>query len=319
MQEMRRGLKLNHVLGQESGRQTRREFLREMAFGAAVMVGGISCTRMAAAQSQMSAPGFRFVQLSDTHIGYEGDANRDVPGTLKRALAAVERLLPRPEFVVVTGDLTQPAGTDALRAQRLRQFRAITETLHVPVYTVPGEHDALLDHGRVYQKIMGPLHYRFHHKGVQFFALDNVSRGFLVGDVQRRWLASELQAADPMAPTVILAHAPLYDAFVPWNWYTYDGAAVLDLFKGFRQLTVLFGHVHQDLSRQNPAVRQWGSLSTAWPLPEPDALGRLEKWPQSASDPYMGLGLRVLDVQTPGALAAANHFLSPPAVSGAES
>ncbi len=293
-------------------RSTRREFLRDVVLGAAVVGAGASFSRGVAAQAQTPGRPFRFIQLSDTHIGYEGDANRNVPGTLERALDRASRLIPRPELLVVTGDLTQATGVDSTRIARLKRFREMVDTLHLPVYTVPGEHDALMDRGRAYQQVMGPLHYRFEHQGVQFFALDNVSHGFFVGEAQRGWLAKELHSANPDAPTVILIHAPLYDAFLPWNWYTYDAAAVLGLFRGFRQVTVLFGHVHQELSRAGRQLGQWAGLPTSWPLPEPDVLTRLEKWPQSESDPYMGLGLKVIDVQASGVLLMANQLLDAP-------
>lgn len=289
---------------------SRRELLRQAAMASALAAGWGMVSGRAFAQKGPRVRPLRFVQLSDTHIGYQGEANRDIPGTLHRALDVIRSLDPAPEFVVVTGDLTQAAESEAARLERFRMFREQMDTLHLPVYPVPGEHDALMDQGQLYQKAVGPLHYRFERAGVQFFALDNVSRGFFVGGAQRQWISREIARADPLAPTVLLTHAPLYDLFVPWNWYTYDAKEVLALFSRFRRLMVLFGHVHQLAGQHGPSVSQSAGLSTAWPLPEPDALARLEKWPQSASDPDMGLGLRVIDVASSGQMAVSNLLLS---------
>ncbi|MCY0908579.1 MAG: metallophosphoesterase [Sulfobacillus thermotolerans] len=289
---------------------SRRKFLRGAAGLSAVAAVLGDLPRGVFAQKSSGITPFRFVHLSDTHIGYEGDANRDVAGTLDRSLMAIAALNPAPEFIVVTGDLTQAAETTTVRKARFVAFRSKMEGTGIPFYCVPGEHDALMDRGELYQKAIGPLHYRFERGGVQFFALDNVSRGFFVGDEQRQWLAQEIHKVDPNAPTIILAHAPLYDLFVPWNWYTYDAQQVLALFQHFRSVTVLFGHIHQLMSRRQPHVIQAAGLSTAWPLPEPVGLEKLEKWPQSASDPLMGLGLRVIDVGASGDMAVNTVLLS---------
>ncbi|SMC04149.1 Calcineurin-like phosphoesterase [Sulfobacillus thermosulfidooxidans DSM 9293] len=288
---------------------SRRQFLRQFLGASFMAAGGIWMRDKVFASSTGPSQPLRFVQLSDTHIGYQGDANRDVLGSLAIALGAIALLDPKPDFIVVTGDLTQGTSQESERLKRFQTFRHHLLSLHIPVYTVAGEHDALMDQGQSYEKAMGPLYYDFRLHGVQFYALDNVSRGFFVGEKQRQWLKQRLKQANPMAPTVIFCHAPLYDVFSPWNWYTYDAHEVLKLFAPFHHLSVFFGHVHQLLSHQGSFITQYGAMPTSWPLPEPGFLTVLERWPQSTSDPYMGLGFRVVDIKNAGLVQIQNVLL----------
>ena len=47
-----------------------------------------------------------FVQISDTHIGFRKDANPDVVGSLRHAIADINALPQAPAFVVHTGDVS---------------------------------------------------------------------------------------------------------------------------------------------------------------------------------------------------------------------
>src|SRR6185436_14007928 len=133
---------------------------------------------------------FYFVQLSDTHLGFEGPkVNPDAKGTLKKAVAAVNDLEQQPDFVVFTGDLTHTTDDPKLRRERMKQFQGIVSELKVKdVRFMAGEHDASLDQGEAYQEFFGQLHYTFDHKGVHFISLDNVSDPTAsVGDKQLQW------------------------------------------------------------------------------------------------------------------------------------
>src|SRR5262249_29277423 len=119
---------------------------------------------------------FYFVQLSDTHWGFSGPKiNPDAEGTLKKAVQAVNRLDPKPDFVVFTGDLTHTTDDVQIRKDRMQQFKEIAGGLTAPkVYFMAGEHDASLDRGDTYQQFFGKLNYTFDHKGIHFIVLDNV-------------------------------------------------------------------------------------------------------------------------------------------------
>src|SRR6266478_6461133 len=157
----------------------RREFLKLAGLGGVVFASSLGAARAAdtlAAAKPGEFDDFYFVQLSDSHWGFEGPPNPDAKGTLKKAVAAVNALAEPPDFIVFTGDLTHTTDDPKERRRRLGQFKEIVSELKVKdVHFMPGEHDASLDKGEAYQEFFGKTHYTFDHKGVHFIVLDNVS------------------------------------------------------------------------------------------------------------------------------------------------
>src|SRR5258708_26427705 len=153
----------------------RRDFLKLSALGGgAVLAASLpGCASMGAS----GAADFYFVQLSDTHWGFNGPmVNPDARGTLPKAIEAVNALAQQPDFIVFTGDLTHTTDDPQERRKRLVEFRDIVKELKVKtVRFMPGEHDASLDNGAAFKEFFGETHYTFDHKGVHFIALDNVS------------------------------------------------------------------------------------------------------------------------------------------------
>jgi len=165
----------------------RREFLRLLGLGGAVfMVGGLNKPGHAAPLKD-AKDNFTFVQFSDTHWGFQDPIiNPDYEGILRKAIAAVNSMKSKPDFVVFTGDLTHTTDDAKERRLRLGQFRDIVKDLKVKdVKFLAGEHDASLDSAEAFREILGDTHYTFDHKGIHFIAIDNVSdpRG-IVGDAQ---------------------------------------------------------------------------------------------------------------------------------------
>jgi len=165
----------------------RREFLRLAGLGGAVFASGLGFSANAAAAKGKKQEEFYWVQLSDSHWGFEGPAvNPDAKGTLKKAVDAVNSLSYQPDFVVFTGDLTHTTDDPVERRKRLTGFRDIVAGLKVKtIRFMPGEHDASLDRGKAYREFFGEPNYTFDHKGIHFVVLDNVSDpAAMIGDVQ---------------------------------------------------------------------------------------------------------------------------------------
>src|SRR5256886_9913847 len=195
----------------------RRDLLKLAGMGVAVFVSGT--TVRAGGSAQKKNESFYFVQLSDTHWGFNGPSiNPDSQGTVKKAVAAVNALDDQPDFVVFTGDLTQTTDDRKIRRDRMAEFRDIVSQLRVKtVRFMAGEHDASLDHGEAYQEFFGDLHYTFDHKGVHFIVLDNVSDPTgSIGDAQLQWLRADLARLDRESPIVVLTHRPLFDLYPQW-------------------------------------------------------------------------------------------------------
>jgi hypothetical protein len=257
-----------------------------------------------------AANDFYFVQLSDSHWGYQGAANPDAANTLKKAVAAVNALPSQPDFVIFTGDLTHSTDDPQERRKRLAGFRDIVRELRVKdVHFIPGEHDASLDQGAAFQEFFGPTHYAFDHRGIHFITLDNVSDpGASIGAAQLAWLKADLAAQDKDAPIVLFTHRPLFDLAPQWDWATRDGAQAIELLMPYRNLTVFYGHIHQEHHHQTGHIAHHSAKSLIFPLPAPGSQEKRTPLPWDASMPNRGLGFREVAAERKPARLAITEF-----------
>jgi hypothetical protein len=289
----------------------RRQFLNLMAVGGgAVLASALpGCAELAGARREADND-FYFVQLSDTHWGYQGPANPNAHFTLRTTVGTVNALETRPDFIVFTGDLTHTTDDPAERRRRMQQFRRIVADLDVKkVYFMPGEHDASLDHGAAYKELFGPTHYTFDHGGVHFVVLDNVSDpGARIGGEQLAWLQADLDKRDKAAPIVVLTHRPLFDLVPKWDWATRDGAQALALLMPYRNVTVFYGHIHQEHHHMTGHIAHHSAKSLVFPLPAPGSQEKRTPLPWDPAEPYRGLGFREVTADPPQASYAIREF-----------
>jgi hypothetical protein len=282
--------------GNFSRHVNRRQFAKLAGLGGVVFASGLFDLAGSGATKAMAAEAgdFMFVQLSDTHWGFTGDAaNPEAKNTLKKAVAAVNSLTMQPDFIVFTGDLTHTTDDPYERRIRLKEFKQIAGKLKVKnVYFMPGEHDAGLDFGTAYQEVFGATRYTFEYKGVHFIALDNVSDPRGLGDQQLAWLETYLKTLDPAARIVVFSHRPLFDLFPQWEWATRDGAKAIDLLMPFQNVTAFYGHIHQENHHMTGHIAHHSAKSLAWPLPAPGSKPKPKPLPWNAAQPYDGLGVR---------------------------
>jgi 3',5'-cyclic-AMP phosphodiesterase len=260
----------------------RRGFLECMAWAGTGMIwtvsGGVLSSK---AFGQMShhdmggSAGFSFVQISDSHIGFNKAANPDVTVTLQEAISKVNALEHTPDFLIHTGDLShlsKPTEFDTLD-QVLRSAKSRQ------TFFVPGEHDMLADNGQQYLErygkgTKGAGWYSFDHKGVHFIGLVNVvdlKAGGLgtLGAEQLEWLEKDLAGRSTSTPIVVFAHIPLWTVYPEWGWGTGDGMQALSYMKRFGSVTVLNGHIHQTMQKVEGNVFYHTAMSTAFPQPKP--------------------------------------------------
>jgi 3',5'-cyclic AMP phosphodiesterase CpdA len=279
----------------------RREFLTASLAGLGGIVFASDLVRGKAAQAaSRHGEDFFFVQLSDTHWGFKNPAiNPDFAGTLPKAIAAINALPQKPDFVVFTGDLTHTTDDDKERRARLAGFRELSQGLKVDgIKYLPGEHDAALDKGAAYREFLGASRYTFDHKGVHFIALDNVSDPTAhLGDEQLRWLADDLKKQKHATRIVVLTHRPLFDLAPDWDWSTPDGGKAVDLLMPFQNVTVLYGHIHQVNHHQTGHIGHHAANGMMYPLPAPHAVPKKAPIPWDPAHPYQGLGYRQADVR----------------------
>jgi Icc protein len=218
--------------------------------------------------------GIRFVQISDSHIGFDKPANTDVTATLRAAVEKIKAAPEQPSFVLHTGDLThlsKPSEFDTLQQ--------VLSELSLPVFYVPGEHDVLEDDGKSYlqrfgKETQGAGWYSFDQGGVHFIGLVNVvnlKAGGLgtLGDQQLEWLERDVKHLKSSTPIVAFAHIPLWSVYPEWGWGTEDSARALSYLKRFGSVSVLNGHIHQVMQKVEGHVSFHTAMSTAFPQPAP--------------------------------------------------
>lgn len=219
---------------------------------------------------------FSFVQISDSHIGFNKDGvNTDVTATLKEAIARINALPEQPDFVLHTGDLTHLAAADEF--DTLDQLLKSVKTQQI--FFVPGEHDVTGDNGKLYlerfgKDAKGHGWQSFDHNGVHFVGLVNVvdiqQNGLgALGSEQLAWLEADLKDRSSETPIVVFAHIPLWSVYPEWGWGTDDGAQALAFLKRFGSVTVLNGHIHQTLKKIEGQITFHTARSTAFPQPGP--------------------------------------------------
>ena len=279
----------------------RRQFLRLTGMGGVVFASGLAGFTSGCASATSRPDGeatgddFFFVQLSDSHWGFQGPAiNPDAKGTLRKAVAEVNALEDQPDFIVFTGDLTHTTDDPAERRRRLAEFKEIVGGLRVKnVRFMPGEHDASLDNAAAYKEFFGETHYTFDYEGVHFIALDNVSDPHAnLGADQLQWLAQDLAKLDSKQRIIVFAHRPLFDLAPTWDWATPDGAKAIDLLLPFPNVVVFYGHIHQENHHMTGHIAHHSAESLMFPLPAPLSVPKKGPIPWDAAAPYKGLGFR---------------------------
>jgi hypothetical protein len=290
----------------------RRNFLNLAALGgSAVFASALpGCASTPPGPTAAGGRDFYFVQLSDSHWGYKGPDNPDSAATLRKTIATVNALETPPEFIVFTGDLTHTTDDPGERRRRMNEFRSIAAELKVKqVRFMPGEHDASLDRGAAFQEVFGPTHYTFEHAGLHFIAVDNVSDpGARIGDDQLAWLKSELDKLDKDAPVIILTHRPLFDLVPKWDWATRDGAKAIEMLTPYRNVTVFYGHIHQEHHHMTGHIAHHAAKGLMFPLPQPGSQEKRTALPWDDRAPHRGLGFREVMAYGDGRTFAIDEF-----------
>src|ERR1700691_1362853 len=260
---------------------SRRRALKCLAFGGAgtlfTLAGGVLTPidlALALPGKPRGAGGVPlFVQISDTHIGFNKEANPDVAGTLRQTIDLVNAMPASPALILHTGDIThlsRPEEFDTA-AQLLSQLR-VTE-----LHTTPGEHDVADASVTEYFNRYGQAsvrrgYYSFGQQGVHFIILINVlnfkanGRGALAQS-QLEWLEADLKGRSASTPIVVFAHMPLWTIYEPWGWGTADADQAMGYLRRFGSVTVLNGHIHQIVQKVEGHITFHTARSTSYPQP----------------------------------------------------
>ena len=278
--------------------KSRRTFLKQSSL--AMLAGSIPLTQVELALGANQS--FTFAFISDSHIthikGKEFVRNWDQG--LTRAIAEANLLSPKPDFVFYGGDIAQLG-----KPEEIDHGLELLSKLNYETYHVMGEHDYYLDLGEHWRKAVNPKHrsgrdyYSFDHKGVHFVVLNSIltfpkwlnqkwdspmarmlqmarldnpnGSPFMVGEEQRAWLQNDLKKVSRSTPVVVLSHSPLQKIFKGWNFWTDDAEPIQKMLRRFKNVTVLYGHVHQIQYNKIGNISFHAAMATAWPWPYPDS------------------------------------------------
>jgi 3',5'-cyclic AMP phosphodiesterase CpdA len=260
---------------------TRRQLLRHGAwFGSAValtVVGGEVISHVAGSSTPPPAAddahALRFVQVSDSHIGFVGSANTAVTESFGEAIKQANALPYEPDFVMHTGDLTHLATPGQF--DQVKQMMSTLRAGHV--LTVPGEHDSIDDTGQKYRAVFGAGTagegwYSFDIKGVHVISLVNTlsleKLGHL-GTDQLEFVRKDVARLSSDTPIIVFSHIPLFAMYPQWGWSTDDATQALSYLRRFASVTCLNGHVHQLFTKTEGNVTFHSATTTAYPLPRP--------------------------------------------------
>ena len=264
----------------------RRGFLKCMAWAGTGVLwtisGGVLASKTLAevAKAGASLPkatDLSFLQISDSHIGFSKEANKDVTETFRIALDRINAMPTQPAFLIHTGDISQLS-----KPEEFDTFDQVLKSCKTKdVFYVPGEHDVINDGGKLFRdrylksvEGKGSGWYSFNKNGVHFIGLVNVvnlQAGGLgqLGDEQLEWLEDDVKGLSAETPIVVFAHIPLWAVYPKWGWGTDDSERALGYLKRFGSVTVLNGHIHQVLQKVEGNVTFHTAMSTAFPQPEP--------------------------------------------------
>jgi 3',5'-cyclic AMP phosphodiesterase CpdA len=294
----------------------RRSFLRiagmSLGFGALYQVAGEMigenrlgariASAMAAENGEAPSP-FTFVQLSDTHVGFNGPPDPLGTKAFEQAVRQIAKLPQKPELVIFTGDLTHDSEQQDERVARMKMFKQIAGGLGGSnLHYVPGEHDAGIDEGKLYRELFGETSYSFDYRGVHFVALDNVSRAKPeVGPERIAWLKRDLARFPSTAPIIVFTHRPLFDLKPDWEWFTSDGPDVMNVLAPYENVTVLYGHIHREDIHEIGHSKHLAARSLIFAFPDPALVAEKKPLPFDKASPFKNLGIRVVSEDSSGA------------------
>jgi Icc protein len=271
----------NQLLG--GAHMNRRGLLKCMTWAGTgvlwTLSGGVprSLGLLGEAAAEPQASGFTFLQISDSHVGFDKPANPNALATFQEAIAKVNAMPTPPAFIIHTGDITHLS-----KDKEFDDADQAMKALKQKVYVIPGEHDvADADNGKAYlarygKDTKGQGWYSFDVAGVHFIALINVfnfepgfkSAGLAkLGDEQLEWMEKDVAGRSASTPIVVLAHLPLWTIYPEWGWGTEDAGRALGYLKRFGSVTVLNGHIHQIVQKVEGNVSFHTARSTAFPIP----------------------------------------------------
>lgn len=193
-------------------------------------------------------------QLSDPHVRPEGVLYQGVVDSnaqFATAIAQVNALDPRPDLVLLTGDLVDHGQEDEYTT-----LLRLLEALHIPVLAIPGNHDEREAFRRAFAgqpwlPAGGPIDYVVGDRGaLRVVALDVTLPGHhhgVMSEAAAVWL-DDVLSAEPERPTIVMMHQPPFATGIPYMdpYDCREGHRLAAVIERHPQVErILCGHVHR--------------------------------------------------------------------------
>ncbi|WP_321877124.1 phosphodiesterase [Paraburkholderia bannensis] len=203
-------------------------------------------------------------QISDIHVRPKGRLYQDRVDSnamFARAIVALNGLDPVPDFVLITGDLTDE-GSPAEYAM----VRELLAPLRVPYALMPGNHDdrvqlreAFSDHPWLPREGEGELDFGVDVGTTRLLALDTTVPGFHHGELSAaslEWLEHELAASEDKRIMIAMHHPPFSTGIPYLDLYGLANVdALADILSRHANVDrIVAGHVHRSMQGRLGAV-----------------------------------------------------------------
>ncbi len=194
----------------------------------------------------------RIAQISDLHIKSPGAlayGRVDTAQALERCVAALNEFRPRPDLVVISGDLA-----DTPTAEEYEHLKRLLAQLELPFVGIPGNHDSRelmrAAFPQAYAFASGPLNQKVEIGGLDLVLLDSSVPGKPHGDLDAatlQWLEATL-VSSPDRPALLFLHHPPFKTGI-WHMDRQNLLNASDLAPIVRRhprvQLIATGHVHR--------------------------------------------------------------------------
>lgn len=199
-------------------------------------------------------------QISDLHVRPTGQLYYGVADSnamLDAAIDHLNALTPRPDLLLISGDLV-----DEGRDEEYASLRPRLDRCAMPYLVMPGNHDSregiariFADHG--YLPKAGPMHYAIEDYPLRIVAFDTTVPGKHHGEAGPAGLAwlDRVLATDTTRPVLLAMHHHPFPCGIPYldRYRCDDGEALAAVVARHGHVErVVCGHVHR------PVLRRWG-------------------------------------------------------------
>jgi 3',5'-cyclic AMP phosphodiesterase CpdA len=236
-------------------------------------------------QSVAAQADFSFVHFTDTHImagGTYGEHRLDTTVCLRRVIAVLNVLEPRPVFAVIGGDLVSPDLLDRSRTLTPEEYEPsyhllldVLGMLQCPAYLLLGNHDHRVAFHRVMKHRVpapdAPHYYSFGYQGYHFVALDSHQPGEPGGYLeasQLAWLQADLDAHRHQ-PTLVFVHHHPWPLGLAWidAMGLRNGESLVAVLKQYPEVRgIVCGHVHLDQMIQRDGLTMLTTPATCFQI-----------------------------------------------------